>query len=386
MKYFLCLFLLLPSFVFAGFKDNHKIPAWAQGGIDKLVERGIFSGNPDGTFAPDRALNRAEFCKILIQATEVEPYTGSEPSFPDVKKTDWFFGYVETAKREGWLSGYPDGKFRPGNTLNRAEAAKILAGAFDLEVGTAYPGESWFERYFRALDQSDLLAYGSMFEDLGSDKKPSRAEIAEQLHRVMEKKAKKIKKKEKEETDEDEIEEEVSMVDAPKMTSGSSDSTMPTDYIAPQAPESVVDEDAGDLKVSKDENLERYYEVAPGATRVKAHSLIFSAIGERVRIESFQFRRVGNGSAADFAQAWIEVDGVAMSEKVSITEDLVNIPLRDALTVRSALRNFVLRVDVAGNAAVGSSRFVLFMPEWIGADAENRIGFFPFGGADIVIE
>jgi len=385
MKKILCLFLFVPSFVVASFSDDDQIPDWAFESIQNLVEDEIFSGNPDGTFAPNRSLNRAEFCKILIQATDINLYEGMQASFPDVETDQWFFSYVETAKREGWLAGYPDGLFRPGNTLNRAEAAKILVGAFDLEVESLRSGEAWFQPYFRALEDADLLAHGARFDFLESDHKPSRAEIAEQLHRVLET----MEADEAEEIMEEEeeiIELPEPVVEAPKTSSSGGVNTMPTDFVAPAAPVSQVNTRAGDLKITKDSQLERNAAVVPGATRVKAHSLLFSVIGEPVIVDTLQFRRVGNGSFADFAQAWVEVDGIVLSEKVEITEDLVSLPLKSSLTIRSGMRNFVLRVNVASGAGSGSSRFVLFLPEWIGADARNRIGLFPFGGADIVIE
>lgn len=43
--------------------------------------------------------------------------------YPDVKEKDWYFQPVQKAARLGMLAGYPDGTFRPGNYLTRAEYA-----------------------------------------------------------------------------------------------------------------------------------------------------------------------------------------------------------------------------------------------------------------------
>lgn len=47
--------------------------------------------------------------------------------FPDVKPKDWFSGAVEYCVKNGIMSGYPDGTFRPENNITRAEVASIVS-------------------------------------------------------------------------------------------------------------------------------------------------------------------------------------------------------------------------------------------------------------------
>ncbi|MEM9816248.1 MAG: S-layer homology domain-containing protein, partial [Cyanobacteria bacterium P01_D01_bin.6] len=56
---------------------------WAQACIEYLVEQGIFTGYPDGTFQPEKAITRAEFAVIVSRAFELTAKRSSQP-FSDV--------------------------------------------------------------------------------------------------------------------------------------------------------------------------------------------------------------------------------------------------------------------------------------------------------------
>jgi hypothetical protein len=45
--------------------------------------------------------------------------------FKDVSKSDWFAPMVSQNYKDGILAGYPDGTFKPENTVNLAEFAKM---------------------------------------------------------------------------------------------------------------------------------------------------------------------------------------------------------------------------------------------------------------------
>jgi hypothetical protein len=88
---------------------------------------GIVAGYEDGTFRPDAPVNRAEALKILSLGSQLSPAnTDTAPTFLDVSSTDWFESYVRSAAAREIVSGYGDGTFGPGNSITRAEAAKIV--------------------------------------------------------------------------------------------------------------------------------------------------------------------------------------------------------------------------------------------------------------------
>lgn len=177
-------FLFLTQPIYAvSFTDSSNIPPYAVKGITDLFEKGIIKGNRDGSFAPKRTVNRAEFCKMIVLATGVEIDKTNVPSFPDVEIHKWYSPYIEAAKKEGWVNGYPDGKFRPANTINRAEISKILVNAFGLSSSGSEQDSNWYDRYVRVLKNKSLMPHNT--SNFSPSLNPSRAEIAEQLYRFI---------------------------------------------------------------------------------------------------------------------------------------------------------------------------------------------------------
>lgn len=95
--------------------------------ISYLQSKQVISGYPDGTFKPEQTINRAEVTKVILGGSAIEPLSGlTRVSFTDVFNDDWFAGWVERAKDMGIVSGNPDGSFTPSTTVNKASALKIL--------------------------------------------------------------------------------------------------------------------------------------------------------------------------------------------------------------------------------------------------------------------
>ena len=101
--------------------------------IDALSDAGVMTGNDDGTFAPDRTLNRAEAAKLLLNAFGIEVDSTYDAGFSDVADGMWYTDYVNTAAEWSIVSGYSDGTYRPGEYINRAEFAKMVVNASGLD-------------------------------------------------------------------------------------------------------------------------------------------------------------------------------------------------------------------------------------------------------------
>ncbi|MFN7160538.1 MAG: S-layer homology domain-containing protein [Candidatus Gracilibacteria bacterium] len=101
---------------------------FARSSVEYLQQRGIMQGNPDGTFAVNTAVNRAEFSKIVRNAFRVSTENkGAALTFNDVSPSEWFYTYVRSIFQAGIASGYDNNFFKPGNSIQRAEAAKMIA-------------------------------------------------------------------------------------------------------------------------------------------------------------------------------------------------------------------------------------------------------------------
>lgn len=108
---------------------------WAEREIYTLITKNIITGYPDGTFKPDNSISRAELCKIVIEALvkyNIVSYSANSNTFSDVPKSEWFNKYVETAYKNNIVSGVGGGKFEPNNPVTREQMAKIFANVYCL--------------------------------------------------------------------------------------------------------------------------------------------------------------------------------------------------------------------------------------------------------------
>lgn len=153
-----------------------------------LKSNNIVSGYPDGSFKPNNAINRAEFTKIIVEASSATPddglctfnYTG-ESMFTDVSATDgeWYVDYICYAKLNKLINGYPDGSFKPMQNINFTEASKIIANAFQLNanLGTSGP---WYNPYVNVLFAKNAVP--KSIKSFGQN--ITRGEMAEMAYRI----------------------------------------------------------------------------------------------------------------------------------------------------------------------------------------------------------
>ena len=148
--------LILPSytiaFAFNGTPSdisNH----WAKETLLKAVNNRWLGGYGDGSIRPDNPITRAEFITVMNKVFNIT-VIHNESSFIDVNATDWFFNDVITAKVTGYISGDPDGKFRPNDSISRQEACSIL-GRY-LEITDTY--DEKYAKEFSDYKQMDSWA------------------------------------------------------------------------------------------------------------------------------------------------------------------------------------------------------------------------------------
>jgi len=109
---------------------------WAEESIKVAVNEGIVTGYPDGTFKPGNKVTRAEFVVMLINTLKLDN-EGAELTFTDTSKIGaWARRPVALAVEAGIINGYQDGSFRPNAVITRAEMAAMIALALDLPSET----------------------------------------------------------------------------------------------------------------------------------------------------------------------------------------------------------------------------------------------------------
>ncbi len=113
---------------------------WAYSSVEYTAVNNVVEGYPSGDYQPARQVNRAQMAVFIARSivtptgeAGLEPYEAPEvPTFSDVPTTYWSYRHVEYLVEIGTVVGYPDGLYRPGKTVTRAQMAVYLGRCFDL--------------------------------------------------------------------------------------------------------------------------------------------------------------------------------------------------------------------------------------------------------------
>lgn len=109
---------------------------WGEDWIEDLYDEGLTAGYPDNTFRPNNQVTRAEIAVFLLKAkhgTSYSPPAADGGVFSDIAG-HWAEGWIEQLAEEGISSGYSDGTYRPNREVNRAEMAVFLVNTFSLPM------------------------------------------------------------------------------------------------------------------------------------------------------------------------------------------------------------------------------------------------------------
>lgn len=105
---------------------------WAIPYIRQVYENGIMSGDPDGRFRPEDSVTREEFTKIVLAAFGIEP-EDAKHGFQDVEPGAWYESYVAAAARLGIIQGLETDRFATGLPVSRQDASVILSRVLALQ-------------------------------------------------------------------------------------------------------------------------------------------------------------------------------------------------------------------------------------------------------------
>ena len=96
---------------------------WHNKAVSTMAKLGIVKGRRADSFDPNASITRAEFAAICARFN-TRPVENSG-SFSDISG-HWAENEIERAAAFGWISGYPDGTFRPDARITRAEAMTMI--------------------------------------------------------------------------------------------------------------------------------------------------------------------------------------------------------------------------------------------------------------------
>lgn len=334
-----------------GFTDDAQIPSWADEAIEELMDQGVISGNDDGSFAPNRQLNRAEVSKVIVLATGVDMDTTGGPHFPDVTSDAWFYDYIETMYNEGWINGYPDGQFRPGVGINRAEIAKMVVNGFALDQDLSgaphfddVTAGDWFYGYVETVyNNGAMRGYGD--GTFGPGNAVTRAETAKIVY------------------------------DAQLVALGSFTGIA-----------------EGTLEIMLSNETPRGTNIPFNATSVPYTTVELTASDDAdIEISSMTFTRLGLGDNDDFDNVWLEIDGFKVGNDKSVNnDDVVELRFNPPIVIpagQTLIADIVSSMKfTATDKNVGHhNRFVLVSPDDIVSSADNIAGDFPIEGEEMEV-
>lgn len=138
---------------------------WAYDEIVYLADAKIIGGYGDGSFRPSAYTTRAEAAKMMAIALRL-PVSEKTTAYNDVSTSYWANPYIEAVTKAKLFSGTADQKFHPGKNITRAEIAKVMAKAFELESGgnlefTDVSKTSWSYPFISSVVQARIASgYG----------------------------------------------------------------------------------------------------------------------------------------------------------------------------------------------------------------------------------
>lgn len=140
--------------------------SYAQKEIIRLAKLNIINGKAERTFEPQQPVTRAEFITMIVRLLRLEPVANDIAPFTDVRKGDWYVGWVQAGFNLGIVDGTHLGRFDPRKTISRQEVATIITRAVKLKetANDSYPTfadadniATWAIPYVTMIEKSKLM-------------------------------------------------------------------------------------------------------------------------------------------------------------------------------------------------------------------------------------
>ena len=161
--------------------------------ILNLYYQGILGGYPDGSFAPNKGVTRAEFTKILCEALKLSPKPAAgSVTFGDIEKS-WAKGYIWALADKKLIKGKAEGVFDPNGSVTLGEVLTLLDRSFYLyhqpaTLVQALP-EHWSNPAYLVMKAQAVVKPGDdIYAAYTPNRAASRMEVALFLSRILEQK------------------------------------------------------------------------------------------------------------------------------------------------------------------------------------------------------
>ncbi|HLO88586.1 MAG TPA: S-layer homology domain-containing protein [Nostocaceae cyanobacterium] len=168
--------------------DGH----WATAFVEALVSKGLITGFPDGTFQPATPITRAQYAALIAKTFQLPESKVNK--FKDIKSDFWAASAIASAAENGFVGGYPDGTFRPGQNLTKIQALVSLVNGLKFSGGnpnvlTVYRDRAQIPSYatnaVAVATQKLLVVNYPEPEELEPMREITRAEVAVLIYQAL---------------------------------------------------------------------------------------------------------------------------------------------------------------------------------------------------------
>ncbi len=153
----------------------------------------LTQGFADGTYQPDKPMTRAQYAALIAAAFNPTPKRPAS-DFTDVPKDFWAFGAIQIAASGGFVGGFSDRTFRPGQNVQRLQVIVSLVNglglpAVDQNVLSTYRDRQTIPAYAQtaiatATVQKIIVNYPDT-NVLSPTKEATRAEVAAMVYQAL---------------------------------------------------------------------------------------------------------------------------------------------------------------------------------------------------------
>jgi hypothetical protein len=171
--------------LFKDIKDSE-----AQEYIIHLHDAGIVSGRPDGTFAPETFITRAEFMAIMVKALKLKSFNTDSNVFADIEG-HWAQEILLLGREHGLISGYEDNTVRPDNYITLAEVSSVISRAFSFKTSRngiygQLRNDRWYSTSVKKMfDVGILTVDDSIYNRFDEEKYINRANCSIMVSRAL---------------------------------------------------------------------------------------------------------------------------------------------------------------------------------------------------------
>jgi hypothetical protein len=129
---------------------------WAKDDINYLAQKGIIGGINAAEFKPEGEITRAQFAKLLVNALNIEVKKDAVLSFSDAPAWAWYHDYAAAAVNAGLIKGYNENIFAPDSSITREQMAVILSRALKMKSPAEEAGASTGQAIDKFADKGDI--------------------------------------------------------------------------------------------------------------------------------------------------------------------------------------------------------------------------------------